>query len=153
MYLYGDIEAGFRYEERRNAGFVATGAEHRHGTSVFQFSDPTVHLKSGRPARCTLVAFVDDHFILGHPQVSRRLAALLEGRNEYKEPFRPLALGALEPALGLEFRFNLTSLCVTLSITQKTMDACGRGDLGRSSPTNSEKVLNTRTPRAMLRAA
>ena len=110
-------------QERRNSGFVAASAEHRPGTSVFQFTDTSVRLKSGRPARCTLVAFVDDHFILGHPQVSRRLAALLECRNEYNEPFRPLALGALEPALGLEFRLNLTPLCVTLSISQ--------GDYGR----------------------
>ena len=51
VYLYGDIEAGFRYEDRRNKGFVSTGAKHRHGTSVFLFTDTSIVLASGRPAR------------------------------------------------------------------------------------------------------
>ena len=116
--MYGDIEAGFRHEDRRNNNFVSTGAKHRHGTSVFLYTDPSVVIASGRPARCTLVAFVDDHFIIGHPQAARRLSAMLEKLNEYKEPFRALTLGAVEAALGLELVLNLTPLCATLALRQ-----------------------------------
>ena len=82
VYLYGDIEAGFRYEERRNTGCIETGAKHRTGTSVFLYTDTTVALPSGRPARWTIVAFVGDHFIIGHPQAALRLSGLLEKKNE-----------------------------------------------------------------------
>ena len=140
VYLYGDIEAGFRYEERRNTDFVRAGAEHRAGTSVFQFSDLRVVLPSRRPARCALVAFVDDHLILGHPQVGRTFVALLEKQAEYKKPFRALALGALEPALGIEFTFS--PLCATLRISQGN---CRRLWVGRFT-----EIINGRLGERLL---
>jgi hypothetical protein len=118
VYLYGDIEAGFRYEARRNTGFGTTGAKHRHGTSVFLFTDVTVTLASGRPARCTLVAFVDDHFILGHPVAAAKLAKLLEALNEYKEPFQALTLGAAHAALGIELTLHISPTLCCLELKQ-----------------------------------
>ena len=87
VYLYGDIEAGFRYEERRNRCFVDAGATHRSGTSVFQFTDPSVRFQSGRPARCTLVAFVDDHFSMERPKAPLRLSAILESKTIIRPRF------------------------------------------------------------------
>ena len=139
VYLYGDIEAGFRYEDRRNRGFVSTGAKHRHGTSVFLFTDTTVVLASGRPARCTLVAFVDDHFIMGHPQAARKLAAMLEKLNEYKEPFRALTLGAAHAALGSKWHSSSAPSFALSSFARPFTAACGWG----ASPKCSERMAES----------
>ena len=134
MYLYGDIEAGFRYEKRRNSDFVQVGAEHRSGTSVFLYTDQNVQLKSGRPAACMLVAFVDDHFILGRPQASRNICKRLEGRAEYKE--RSLTLGAIEPAFGIEVTLTIAPLYTELRVSQ--------GDYGRLWVGRFKEIVNGR---------
>ena len=78
------------------------------------------------------MAFVDDNFIQGNSQASRNFSLRLEESAEYKEPFRPLALGAIEHALGIEGNLTVTPLFVKLRISQ--------GDHGRLCVGRFEEV-------------
>ena len=133
MYFYGDIEDGFLYEQRRNLDFVQDGVEHRIGASVFRHTDKATLLKSGRPAARTLVTFVDDHIILGHFRSNRNFSKRFEGKAGYKEPFRPIALGAIEPLLGIEFTASSRCSILSCALARAIMAGCGWGGSRRSS--------------------
>ena len=148
VYVYGDLAAGFFYEARRNTDFATAGAVQRPNTSVFRYRHSTKLLPSGKPAECSLGAFIDDHIPVGHPDACQELVARLTSNRDYGPGFRILQHEAPEVALGLELTLVRTPLYVQLVFSQTAYGVLwvGRFTDMIASKLNKKKLLRKNTP-------
>ena len=159
VYLYGDIEAGFRYEERRNSRNVATADSSRPAPSTVPA--PRFSSSPTRPSASSPAAPLDAHWLHSSMTTSswdihRSLAVLPPSSNAATSTMSPFDPSLLAPSSrpSASSSVSTSRRCASPSpFRRATTVACGRGDSARSSSISWASGWSTRTPLAMPRGA